>query len=51
MEDKDYETEEAMLIRILRLQNEIRLLKKEEEKLIEILNIQHEELMEIFRKD
>ena len=51
MEDKDYETEEAMLIRILRLQNEIRLLKKEEENLIEILNIQHEELMEIFRKD
>jgi hypothetical protein len=51
MEDKDYETEEAMLIRILRVQNEIRELKKQREELIEELRIQDERLSKVFQKD
>ena len=51
MEDKNYETEEAMLIRILRVQNEIAELKKEREELIEELKIWDEKLDKVFQKD
>ena len=51
MEDKDYETEEEMLIRILRVQNEIRELKKQRLELIEELKIWDEKLDKVFQKD
>ena len=51
MEDKDYETEEEMLIRILRVQNEIRELKKQRLELIEELKIWDEKLDRVFLKD
>ena len=51
MEDKDYETEEEMLIRILRVQNEIRELKRQRLELIEELRIWDEKLDQVFQKD
>lgn len=51
MEDKDYETEEEMLIRILRVQNEIRELKRQRLELIEELKIWDEKLDKVFQKD
>jgi len=51
MDRNEYETEEAMLIRILRVQNEIKLLKQQRDELMEELRIQDEILGKIFQKD
>lgn len=51
MDHSEYETEEAMLIRILRVQNEIKLLKQQRDELMEELRVQDEVLCKIFQKD